>query len=130
MDGRKQIATAVKDYIARERLSREQFAFKTKLGKSTVDKLLIGLFSDRTLVIVEEHTKLQLRPLLGDETASEAAEDGVALAPALALARAPSERLGERTDRPAIDRPSIAVLPFTNMDGDPAQDFLADGITE
>jgi adenylate cyclase len=28
------------------------------------------------------------------------------------------------------DRPSIAVLPFTNMSGDPDQDFFADGITE
>jgi adenylate cyclase len=28
------------------------------------------------------------------------------------------------------DKPSIAVLPFDNMSGDPAQDYLADGISE
>ncbi len=28
------------------------------------------------------------------------------------------------------DKPSIAVLPFDNMTGDPSQDFLSDGITE
>jgi len=28
------------------------------------------------------------------------------------------------------DKPSIAVLPFTNMSGDPQQDYFADGITE
>ena len=61
MDDKKRIATAIKDHLARQRMSREQFAFNTKLGKSTVDKLLIGLFSERTLAIVEEHTKLPLR---------------------------------------------------------------------
>jgi adenylate cyclase len=63
-DERKRVAAAIRDYLARERISREQFAFKTKLGKSTVDKLLIGLFSERTLSIVEDHTQLCLRPML------------------------------------------------------------------
>jgi pimeloyl-ACP methyl ester carboxylesterase len=62
MDDRKQVAALIRDYIARERMSREQFAFKTKLGKSTVDKLLVGLFSDKTLAIVEGQTGLRLRP--------------------------------------------------------------------
>jgi adenylate cyclase len=112
MDERKRIAAAIRDYIARERISREQFAFKTKLGKSTVDKLLIGLFSDRTLSIVESHTNLSLRSMLQDRS-DDGRVDG-SLPPAL---------------KP-LDKPSIAVLPFTNMGGDPEQDFLADGITE
>jgi adenylate cyclase len=44
------------------------------------------------------------------------------VAKAAAAAAAPS--------RDRVDKPSIAVLPFNNMSGDPEQDFFADGITE
>jgi TolB-like protein/tetratricopeptide (TPR) repeat protein len=38
---------------------------------------------------------------------------------------------GEPAPRPGwSDRPSIAVLPFTNMSGDPEQDYFADGTVE
>ncbi len=30
----------------------------------------------------------------------------------------------------ALGKPSVAVLPFTNLSGDPSQDYFADGITE
>jgi adenylate cyclase len=108
LETRRRVAGTLKDYLARERISREQFAFKTKLGKSTVDKLLTGLFSDKTLAIVEGHTGLSLRALLdGDKPAA--------------------------ADRPPLkpmDVPSIAVLPFVNVGGDANKEFIADGITE
>jgi len=31
---------------------------------------------------------------------------------------------------PSLGKPSVAVLPFTNMSGDPEQEYFADGITE
>src|ERR1700732_4586585 len=99
MGDRKRVAAIIRDYLARERISREQFAFKTKLGKSTVDKLLIGLFSDRTLSIVEAYTGLSLRTSPPPEQPA-----------------APHAVLG------GPDTPSIAVLPFTNMSGDLEQD--------
>jgi adenylate cyclase len=34
------------------------------------------------------------------------------------------------TALPLPDKPSVAVLPFTNMSGDPEQEFFADGIAE
>jgi adenylate cyclase len=43
-----------------------------------------------------------------------------------APAQAPAE--GEPLELP--DRPSIAVLPFENMSGDPEQDYFAEGMTE
>jgi TolB-like protein len=52
-----------------------------------------------------------------------AQDDGVA---------APSEPNQEtvRATLPLPDRPAIAVLPFTNMTGDPAQEYFSDGISE
>ena len=44
----------------------------------------------------------------------------------------PADDASERS-RPALplpDRPAIAVLPFTNMTDDPAQDYFSDGISE
>jgi adenylate cyclase len=34
------------------------------------------------------------------------------------------------TPLPVPDKPSIAVLPFTNLSGDPEQDYFADGIVD
>ena len=46
---------------------------------------------------------------------------------------APSSASGGATPRAALplpEKPSIAVLPFTNMSGDPEQDYFADGVVE
>ena len=42
----------------------------------------------------------------------------------------PSVQTGRRSALPLPAKPSIAVLPFTNMSNDPEQDAFADGLTE
>jgi len=58
---RQKIAQAVRAYIAKERISREEFALRAKLGKSTVDKLVVGLFSDKTILQIEAQLNISLR---------------------------------------------------------------------
>jgi len=41
-----------------------------------------------------------------------------------------SAAFGPLQSRPFSDKPSIAVLPFQNMSGDPEQEYFADGIAE
>jgi adenylate cyclase len=38
--------------------------------------------------------------------------------------------IGPKAELPLPDKPSIAVLPFQNMSGDPEQDYFSDGMVE
>jgi hypothetical protein len=57
---RTRIVQAIRTYIAKERISRDEFAKRTKLGKSTVDKLVVGMFSEKTILQIESLLKIAL----------------------------------------------------------------------
>jgi adenylate cyclase len=67
----------------------------------------------------------------GEQTVKNIAEPVRAyrVAPEGSAAPKPTLAAGE-IDVSLPDRPSIAVLPFTNMSGDPEQDYFADGMVE
>jgi len=99
--------------VEENRLAGEVAALRRAFG---ADRELIRTIAGRGYQFTGE---FRLRPLdAGGQEISDAA----------AVAGSPAVPSGSGTARP--DKPSIAVLPVTNMSGDPEQEYFADGMVE
>ena len=67
---------------------------------------------------------------LGQQAVKHIAEGVRAFAVQAARTHAPETRVSTPNSPPLPDKPAIAVLPFRNMSGDPAQAYFSDRITE
>src|SRR6516165_3951454 len=92
------------------------------------DDLLQGVWGGRIVSESALTTRINaVRRALGD--------DGVAQRLVRTLTRKGVRFIGEVTElpdqvAPTPDKPSIAVLPFENMSGDPEQEYFVDGMVE
>ena len=68
---------------------------------------------------------------MGEQLLKNIAEPLKVYALQVGTAGRPLSRLSEGSSNPAVpDKPSIAVLPFTNMSGDAEQEYFVDGMAE
>jgi TolB-like protein len=91
---------------------------------------LEGIASPGEIVVsASAHDQVGNRLDLAFEDMGEIALKNIAK-PCRAYRLVPVYRLPPRAKQPEQTKPSIAVLPFTNMSGDPEQDYFADGVAE
>jgi hypothetical protein len=58
----KSVATAIREYMSRQGIDRYRFADKVRLSKSTIDKVLTGIITEKALARIEKNTGIRFGP--------------------------------------------------------------------
>jgi TolB-like protein/Tfp pilus assembly protein PilF len=95
-------------------------AARTAVGDTGKDQAVIRTIARKGFRFVSE-----LKPDAASAATSAPASAETVTSPPMAPAAASS-----RLQFPLLDRPAIAVLPFTNISGEPEQDYFSEGISE
>jgi TolB-like protein len=108
-----------------------------RAGGKVVTKAELMATAWTGMVVEEANLSVQIATLRKVLATSPEARDWVATVPRVGYRfTGPLQEIGAAAASPAVptshaaDKPSIAVLPFTNLSGEAEQEYFADGITE
>jgi adenylate cyclase len=99
-------------------------------GGVTLSDMVHGAVRDRVKATFEDAGEHNVKNIPRAVRAYRVLMEGAGPSQATSATAAKPSLAGAEIDLSLPDKPSIAVLPFTNMSGDPEQEYFADGLVD